>query len=68
MLHAKYQCIPANTWFMRRRFLKIYQNFLILPQKGPDPLFEQFESPSPQACFLLSLVEIGLVVLEKKIF
>jgi len=25
MLHAKYQCIPAMQWFMRR-FLKIYQN------------------------------------------
>jgi len=36
--------------------------------KGPAPLFEQILIPIPQACFLRSLVEIGLVILEKKIF
>jgi len=51
----------------KKIFEDLLKFFLILPltrpQKGPVPLSEQFESPSP--CFLLSLVEIGLVVLEK---
>jgi len=51
---------------------KISQNFpyfaLIGPQKGPALLFEQILILILQACFLPSLVEIGLVVLEKKIF
>jgi len=41
---------------------------LIGPQKGPAPLFEQIWILIPQACFLPSLVEISLVVLEKKSF
>jgi len=49
-----------------RRIIKI---FLILPlngpQKGPGPLFQQICIPISQACFLPSLVEIGLMVLEK---
>jgi len=36
--------------------------------KRANPLFEQILIPIPQACSLQSLVEIGLVVLEKKIF
>jgi len=46
----------SGQWFMRRRFLKIYQNF------------HYFAPYWPQAYFLPSLVEIGLVVLEKKSF
>jgi len=71
MLHATYQCIPAGgSWEEDfSRFIKI---FLMLPligsQKGPDPLFKQIWIPIPQASFMPSLVEIGLVVLEKKIF
>jgi len=57
---------------MRRRFLKIYENVPYFAPywapKGPAPLFEQICIPIPQACFLPSLVEIGLVVLEKKSF
>jgi len=30
--------------------------------------FNKSESPTPKHCFLSSLVEIGLVVLEKNIF
>jgi len=42
---------------------------LLGPQKGPAPYFNKYESPSPRHVYLLpSLVEIGLVVLEKKIF
>jgi len=40
---------------------------LLGPKRG-QPLFEQIWIPIPQGCFLPSLVEIGLVVLEKKIF
>jgi len=35
------------------------------PQKRPAPLSEQICIPISQACFLPSLAEIGLVVLEK---
>jgi len=35
---------------------------------GQPPLFEQIWIPIYQACFLPTLVEIGLVVLEKKSF
>jgi len=54
MLHGKYQCIPAGgSWEETfSRFIKIV---LTLPLIGPHP----------RACFLPSLVEIGLVVLEK---
>jgi hypothetical protein len=36
--------------------------------EGQFPSFEQTWIPSPQGWFLLSLVKIGPVVLEKKIF
>jgi len=38
---------------------------LFCPLLGPAPLFEHIRIPIPQACFLTTLVEIGLVVLEK---
>jgi hypothetical protein len=36
--------------------------------RGPGPLFEQFRIPFTQGWFMPSLIEIGLLVLEKKIF
>jgi len=43
MLHTK--SMHSDQWFMRRRFLKIYQNFPYFAPycalKGPAPLFEQ---------------------------
>jgi len=38
------------------------------PQKGPPLYLNTYEFPTPKHYFLSSLVEIGLVVLEKKIF
>jgi len=70
MLHTKYQWIPAiGSWeedFWRFIKKKILILPLIGPQNGPASLVEQIWIPIPQACFLPSLVEIGLVVLEKK--
>ena len=44
-------------------------NFVIIsPWKRLGPWFEQIWIPYTQGWFMLSLVEIGLVVLEKKIF
>jgi hypothetical protein len=36
--------------------------------RGPGPLFEQFRFPFTQGWSKLSLIEIGLLVLKKKIF
>ena len=36
--------------------------------RGRDPLFQKTRIPINQGCFMPSLVEIGPVVLEKKIF
>jgi hypothetical protein len=36
--------------------------------RGPGSIFEQFRIPFTQGWFILSLIEIGLLVLEKKIF
>jgi len=52
-------------WFMRRFSLFCT---LIGAQKGLAPLFEQIWISITQACFPPSLVEIGKVVHEKKIF
>jgi len=67
MIHARYQCILAiGSWKEDYwRFIKIV---LIWPQNGPAPLFEQIWIPIPQAHFLPSLLEIGIVILEKKLF
>jgi hypothetical protein len=35
---------------------------------GPSPLFERFRIPFTKGWFMPSLIEIGLLVLEKKIF
>jgi len=71
MFHAKYQSILASgSW--EEDFLRFNKIFLILPligtQKRPAPLFEQIWIHIPQAFFPPSLVEIGQVVHEKKIF
>ena len=42
--------------------------FSISPWKGHGPSFKQILIPLTQGCFVLSLVEIGQVVLEKMIF
>jgi hypothetical protein len=36
--------------------------------RGPGPFFEQFRVPFTQEWFMPSLIEIGLLVLEKKIY
>jgi len=41
---------------------------LLGPKRGQSLYFNKSGSPSSKACFLPSLVEIGLVVLEKKSF
>ena len=43
-------------------------SLLSLLGKESDPSFEQFWIPFTQECFVSTLVEIGLVVLENKIF
>jgi len=52
--------------------LKIYQKFPYFAPywapKGTSPFIWTIWISIPQACFLLSLVEIGLLVLEKKSF
>ena len=59
-------------WFWRRRFLNfvnvfsLFCNYLPL-KKGWGSSFEQTWIPFTQGCFVPSLVEIGPVVLEKRI-
>ena len=59
--------------FWRRFFFnnlaKFLHFFLLSPLwRGPGTLFEQFRIPFTQRWFLPSLIEIGLLVLEKKNF
>ena len=57
-------------WFWKRIFkfcLCIFNIWLLPPlAKGPGSSFEQILIPFTQECFVLSLVEIGPMVLEKK--
>jgi hypothetical protein len=60
-------------WFWRRRFLKIFSVFLLfcyyLPLERDNPLhLNKLESPFPKDDLWQSLVKIGPVVLEEKIF
>ena len=55
----------AKLWVWIRKQLKVH---IISPWKGCGPSFEQTWIPFTQGCFVPSLVEIGSVVLEKKIF
>ena len=61
--------LKLAQWFWRRIFLNIFNRNLLfryyLPlEKEPEETW----IPSTQGCFVPSLVEIGPVVLEKKIF
>ena len=65
--------LKLALWFWRRRFLKFSQFIFAISQlsplgKGQGPSFEQNWIPFTQGCFVQSLVDIGLVVQEKKIF
>jgi len=70
ILHAKYQCIPASgSW--EEDFEDVSKLSLFWPLLGPKsgkPLYlNKSESPSP-SMFPTKLVEISVVVLEKKSF
>ena len=60
---------PDVMSHLLNRILNIILNFLLLSplRKGRGPSFEQIWLPSTKGCFVPSLVEIGLVVLEKKL-
>ena len=65
--------LKLAQWFWRRRFFKFRQCIFAILQlsplgKGQGPSFEQTWFPFTQGCFVQSLVDIGLVVQEKKIF
>ena len=65
-----YVLLKLAQWFWRKLFNFIYVfllfcNYLPL-KKGQGPSFEQNRIPFTQEYFVLSLVEIGPVVLEKK--
>jgi hypothetical protein len=70
MIYAKFDW----NWlagFGEEDFKKKFSVFLLfcdyLPlEMGDSPSFEQFRIPSPQVWFVLSLVKIDPVVLEKK--
>jgi len=70
MIDTKYQCIlTSGSWEEYVwRFINVFLILsLIGPRKGPALLFEHIGVPILQACFLPSLVAVGLVVLEKSI-
>ena len=60
------KCGSGEIFFEFRQFLH-FLNYLPL-EIGWGPLFEQTWIPIKQGCIVLSLVEIGPVVLDKKIF
>ena len=65
--------LKLAQWFWKRRFFKFCQcvfaiSYLSPLGKGRGPSFEQTWIPFTQEPFVPSLVEIGSVVLEKKIF
>jgi len=65
---APYQIsMHSGQWFMRRNFWRFIKIFFFCPLLA-SPFIWTIRIPIPQACFLPSLVEIGLVVLEKKSF
>ena len=67
-LNPLYPMMLCAQWFWRRRFLKIVNVISQLSPlgKGRGPSIEQTWIPFTQECFVPSLVEIGPVVLEKK--
>ena len=60
-----YILLKLDVWFWRSS--NICAMLLLSPlRKGcTDPSFDQTSMPNTQRCFVLSLVEIGFVVLEK---
>ena len=74
-LPERYLCqvwLKLARWFWTRRFFKfrqfIFAISLLSPLwKGLGPSFEQTLIPFTQGCFVPGLVEIGPVVLKKKI-
>ena len=65
--------LKLAQWFWRRRFLNfvnafsLFLNYVPLEKCGALYL-NRLESPFPRRCIVPSLVEIGSVVLERKIF
>jgi hypothetical protein len=49
---------PSGTLFLHLKKI-------ISPLKRTWSLFEESQIPSPKDCFVLSLIEIGLLVLKK---
>ena len=65
--------LKMAKWFWRRTILNFVNVFWLLRnylplEKGGALYWNKLESPSHKGCFVPSLVEIGSVVLEKKIF
>ena len=65
-------CLKLASMVLEKKIFKYFQyNFTILLSsplgEGRGRSFEQIWIPSIQGCFVPSLLEIGLVVLEKKI-
>ena len=64
--------LKLTLWFLRRRCLKFVNVFSLFPyiplEKGRVPSFEQTWMPISKESFVPSLVEIGPVILENKIF
>ena len=65
--------LKLAQWFWRRRFLNFVNAFSLfltyVPLEKCGALhLNKLESPFPRRCIVPSLVEIGSVVLEKKIF
>ena len=63
--------LKLAQWFWRRRFLNFVNVFSLFVKlsplgKGRGPSFEQTWIPFTQGCFVPSSVEIGVLVLEKK--
>jgi len=73
MLHAKHQCIPASTWFMRRTFLKIYKMFslfcpLLAPKSGQPFYLNKSESPSSKHVSCHVWLKLVLWFLRRRFF
>ena len=73
-LHPSMLCVKSGLklalWFWRRwifNFVKLFCYFIIIsPWKRVWPFTWKNLNPTTQGCFLPSLVEIGPLVLEKK--
>ena len=68
-------CLKLAQWFWRNIFFNLVNVFTLFcnyihlyPQKGEPLHLKKLKIPSTQGCIVPSLVEIGLVVLERNIF